>query len=225
MVKITEYEELLWNIPVEKQAFVTKRETWEKRLKILDNKNACKKIIQNLFGDRSEIEITRGEILEADDDTSEKLVKILLWGYPSGGRGENIQELFKNIKNIEKTLDDIRDLQKKKGFLTEDDYKLTVKEFEKINCLGISTWTKFLYFFNIKIEEYPCVIFDRQICNSLNRNQIEEFSDIKDIKHTEDDYVRYLQYVSKCTHVFKSRKISQDKIELFLFYFNNHFKF
>ena len=148
---------------------------------------------------------------------------VLLWGYPTGGRGNNVANILNERKQFIQKLNDT--LKDKKNSITQDDYKkLNTKGKNKKEWLGLSTMSKILYFFEVKIDKNPCLIFDTQILLSLQKNNIDEFKNV-DWEQTKEKYFEYLRIVNTISkEKLNNSKIKPEAIELFLFHFNMHFK-
>ena len=80
-----------------------------------------------------------------------------------------------------------------------------------------------MYFFQTKIENVPTLIFDAKIENSLKQTQFTEFHYLKNLKYENaEDFLNYINSIDK---VSRELGVSNDRIELFLFYFNLNYMF
>lgn len=87
--------------------------------------------------------------------------------------------------------------------------------------------SKILYFFEVEIDNNPCLIFDTQILLSLQKNNIDEFKNVdwEQADEKEEKYFEYLRIVNTISkEKLKNSKIEPEAIELFLFHYNMHFK-
>lgn len=207
---IKEYKKLLESLPIENQSSTISKTVW-KRVSY-KNKQMFEK---SIFGDEPIIEISRNDIFE-EQDLRKKIFLILIWGYPTAGRGNNIQNLLENIDDICSILEGIW-----KKDISKEDAETVISRFNKIKGLGISTWSKFLYFFEVSIDSNKCQIFDQKIVVSLNKRQFQE---IEDKKWTQSKKC-YYEYLEAVNSMAKSTKVSPDRIELFFFLFNLEYKF
>lgn len=237
MSSIKKYEEIVKSIPVRNHSVIVRKENWIKNdslhTRLTKNNqfqnnnddllNSLEKIFKN--AQNGQIEISREDIFK-EEDLEKKLIMVLLWGYPTGGRGNNIADILYSrneliprisdfIENHEKTINskDFKNLfytQNKNG-----------EKREKIKGIGLSTMSKILYFFEIKIDNNPCLIYDSQIHLSLQRNQIDEFYDYP-WKKNYASFFHYLEVINKCSEEIKTEP---DALELFLFLYNTHFNF
>jgi len=211
MISLTEYRDLINNIPVKNQSTRIKFDIWNRIFNGNHNE-----LLKEIFKSSKEIEISRREIFD-EKIVINKVVKTLMWGYPTGGRGNNLINLMNSLEKIVELLSNLGNYN-----LNEDEYKNLVQEFNNIIGLGPSTWTKFLYFFCCSIDGCKCQILDLQIINSLKRKQFFEIADNQIFNQSIEDYLSYIRLLNK---ISKDLKSSPENIELFLFYFNNGYKF
>ena len=210
MKTLLELKDVIESIPVEKQAARIKKEIWETRFDDLKN------VFSHIFNNDDEIEITRKDIF-GEKDSKKKILKTLMWGYPTGGRGNNIDTVIRSNLG---TIDTLLSANQNKN-ISQNEFEELTKSLNEINGLGISTWSKLLYFFNISVEGNKCEIFDKKIVESLNRKQIEELHNIEIYQHKIDYYYKYLKKINQWA---KELKTSPDKIEVFLFSYNLYYK-
>ena len=244
MSSIKKYEEIIKSIPVRNHSVIVRKENWIKddslHTRLTKNEefqnnnddllNTLKTIFKNAQnGQNGQIEISREDIFK-EEDPEKKLIMVLLWGYPTGGRGNNIANILNERKQFIKKLNNT--LKDKKNSITQDDYKkLKFKDENtkklKFKGLGLSTMSKILYFFEVKIDNNPCLIFDTQILLSLQKNNIDEFKNVdwEQADEKEEKYFEYLRIVNTISkEKLKKSKIKPEAIELFLFHYNMHFK-
>ena len=140
----------------------------------------------------------------------------LMWGYPTGGRGSNIENILKQLDNLSKLLSGVN-----KKNLKKEESNILIKKFQGIPGLGISTWSKLLYFFMVQIESMKCQIYDLKIVESLNKKQFSELG----AQIWRQDVDHYYQYVELVNNLAKCMCVCPEQVELFLFYFNHSYKF
>ena len=210
MPSITEYRDLIKSIPAHNQSSMIKRKVWDRFP--YDEKEI---IGQAIFGDKSEIELSREEVF-TESDIAKKIVKVLMWGYPTGGRGRNIANILTKIGEVSKLLS-----QYDEKDITKDQAVELIKKLEDIRGLGISTWSKLLYFFNIAIDSRKCQIYDLKIVDSLNKKQFSELG----TQVWKQDNNHYFQYIELVDDLAERMCVSPEQVELFLFYFNLYYKF
>lgn len=209
-MKISDYVNLIKEIPVKEHAFEIKIDKWNKTLL-----NPIVKKIKKENKDDSII-LSRWDLLNSKESLEKRIIKILMWGYPSNGRGKNLQNLLENenFKNLKSFLAEYKQL----GEIKE----ITLPE-EKIKGLGISTLSKFLYFLGIKIQGSRCQILDDQIIERLRRGQFEELLVLSEISRP-SAIRRYSEYIELLEQLSRKYEVSPDQIELFLFKFGNLLK-
>lgn len=164
MKSIKEFAQFINGIPLDFQSSYIKKDVWDKIS--YKNKNS---IENEIYGNKDFAEISRIDIRN-EKRINQKIVKILMWGYPSGGRGNNLEKILKELA----TLSEIFDENQNKN-LPKKDADCLLKRFDCIRGLGPSTWSKLLYFFNVSFDSHKCQIFDLKIVDSLNKRQLAEF--------------------------------------------------
>jgi excisionase family DNA binding protein len=89
--------------------------------------------------------------------------------------------------------------------------------------IGLSTLSKFLYFFGFTLEGYRCLILDSRIIEVLNAGTFVDLKTGKTISEWNkfDCYIDYLQTMET---VSKRNRCSVDQLELFLFQFGRNLK-
>lgn len=210
MESIQKFAKLMKEIPIEFQSAVIKKDVWEK----IDYTGKSS-IEKEIFGTNREIEISRKDILE-EKRPRIKIVKVLMWGYPSGGRGKNIENILRKLNSLCKTLSKIQNKD-----LPSKEVKDLLNQFEQVKGLGISTWSKLLFFFNVYFNSRKCQIFDLKIVESLNKNQFQEFNR-SDWKQTQINYMNYIELLDSLS---RKIKVPSENIEAFLFHYNLNYKF
>lgn len=180
MSSIKKYEEIIKSIPVRNHSVIVRKENWIKNdslhTRLTKNNqfqnnnddllNTLKAIFENAQnGQNGQIEISREDIFK-EKDREKKLIMVLLWGYPTGGRGNNIADILYSRNELIPRISD---------FIENNEKKINSKVFknlfytqnkngekgEKIKGIGLSTMSKILYFFEIKIDNNPCVSVGR----------------------------------------------------------------
>lgn len=218
MISIKEYAGLIKSLPVGGQFTKIKKDSkfWDPTNTEFsdDVKEVVKAVFDECSGDERYINISRVDIKNTEG-TKKKIVKILMWGYPGGGRYGQVQNILQNLNDLTTWLEAING----KNFDSVQDDALG--ELPEINGLGLSTISKLLYFFDVKIENTPCQIYDGKVIKSLNINhQIQELSERNNWDRTYDDYEEYINLLSELS---ENCECSPDQIELFLFMINNSF--
>lgn len=218
MVSIETYADLIKSLPVGGQFIKIKKDSkfWDPTK--TDFPDDVKKVFKTVFdepsGDEKYINISRDDIKNTSD-TKQKIVKILMWGYPRGGQYGQVKKILKNLNVLTAWLEENNG--NNFDFVQDD----ALGNLLEINGLGLSTISKLLYFFDVKIGNIPCQIYDDKVIDSLKYNhQIDELSSRDNWDRIYDDYVEYIKLLSELS---EKCECSPDKIELFLFMINNSF--
>lgn len=212
MKQIKQYKNLISEIPVLNQSTIIKRKIWEKFLH-----TTLRNFEHAIFENNDEIELSRDDII-SEPNIKKKIIMTLMWGYPTGGRGNNIKNILGEIDKLSTLLSPINNQDLSKSYSN-----LLFKKFASIHGLGISTWSKFLFFFNVSIDSNKCQIYDLKIVDSLNKKQFTELSENnakwkQDIKH-------YYKYIELLNYLARTMNVRPEKVEIFLFYYNLYYKF
>lgn len=214
-MKLEEFKDLIINLPVRFQSSQTKRITWSKKAeKEIDwlpelNNKLFKTTDPN--DPNATLNINRQNIF-ATEVLRDLILKTIYWGYPSGMRNNYHIDILKS--NIEVILKDSR----RKNYKSNEFKNLTV-DLKKIKGIGLSTYSKLLYFMEIKIEECPCLIFDQKVINAINF--YDNYSELPPIKENNKEKI-YLDYLKVTYNLAASWEIHGENIEEFLFIFGNN---
>jgi hypothetical protein len=216
-MELTAYKELIKHLPYKDQAFETKRSTWKsfgkKKYKLFMS------FYEETFIKEELVTISRGDLFSrVKRDPLNAVFSIILWGYPRGyTRGNNMARSFPLFLNHVEYLSSLLSTKK----------SLTIEEFrdilKKSKGIGLSTLSKLLYFFNIKMEGYRCLIMDARILNVLAKGEFTELQPLSEVReHNKEQY--YSLYLKKCAQLSKTQGYKPDQLELFLFMFGNNLK-
>lgn len=215
-MNIDNYKALISNLPVRQQCFSTKRTTWknaEKKINWLSNLN------DKLFDNQETLNLSRQDLFNTTNSTRDLILKIIYWGYTAGMRGNHFVNILQHIELLETTFDDL----KSKANSTNSDFKKLTKIIKGISGLGLSTYSKLLYFFNINFNNNPCLILDQRLIDVFASKFYYDFSSLEKINYTnaETNYLSYLENINKLSINLKT---PGENIEQFLFIFGNNLK-
>src|ERR1035437_3667783 len=185
-MRIIDFEKFIREIPYKYQAFEVKREIW---------KNLSQpSIIDRIFDNKEKITLSRFDLFHSAWDLEGFIIKVLMWGYPTKGRGKNIDNLLLP-ENFDQLINKLKTYEGK-GNIT----LLEVQTFLEIKGLGFSTLSKILYFKRLKIESYPALILDMKVINALNSGRFEDsgIEKFKDLNYNNAvfEYVEYLYFMN-----------------------------
>lgn len=214
-MNIDRYKILISNLPVRQQCFTTKRTTW---LKAENEISWLKQLNDNLFGDESTLTISRQDIFETTEPR-EIIIKTIYWGYTAGMRGNHFVNILKDIDTIESTLLSLR----QKSNPTTTDFNSLIKTFKKVTGLGLSTYSKLLYFFKITFNDNPCLILDQRLINVFTSKLYANFQQLNNICYDNAEK-KYLDFLNLTRQLANDIETEGENIELFLFTFGNNLK-
>lgn len=175
-MSIEDYKTLISNLPVRQQCFTTKRTTWISAENEID---WLKSLNDKLFGDQATLSISRQDIFETKEPR-EKIIKTIYWGYTAGMRGNHFVNILKYILDVEKVL---LKLKQNANPTTIEFFELT-ESFNEIAGLGLSTYSKLLYFFEIDFNINPCLILDQRLIDVFAGETYYEFQQLSNIRYS-----------------------------------------
>ncbi|MCA0230243.1 MAG: hypothetical protein LCH91_07240 [Bacteroidetes bacterium] len=214
-MNIDRYKILISSLPVRQQCFTTKRATW---LKAENEINWLKQLNDNLFGDKLTLTISRQDIFETKE-LREAIIKIIYWGYTAGMRGNHFVNILKHIDKIENALLTL----KQKSTPTDNEFYELTATFKNVAGLGLSTYSKLLYFFKISFNDNPCLILDQRLITVFANKVYSNFQQLSNIRYDNAEK-KYLDFIQLARQVASNIETDGENIELFLFTFGNNLK-
>jgi len=212
---ISNYKILISNLPVRQQSFSTKRKTWDKAEIQID---WLKNLNDKIFGEKPILTISRQDIFETTD-LRELIVKTIYWGYPGGMRGNHFVNILRHIDLIENKLNKLKNINRPK---TEDFYDLATS-LKSVTGLGLSTYSKLLYFLQLTINDNPCLILDQRLIQVFKSKTYSDFQQINSIRYDNADK-KYLEFLRLSNDLSKKLETKGENIEQFLFIFGKNLK-
>lgn len=204
-IKSLNIRQIIQNLDVGRHTIHVNPKPWKK---ILNDANLYHPILKS----SAFYPISRNYLLKMPNKNSnDKCLEILMWGYSSGGRGNNIEKALTNLNQIAKAAS--------KANLSWVNYYNTL---DQIGGIGISTITKFAYFYGHTFNDHNPVILDEQIAKVLNaKTWTNAPSPVGNRNAWKLCYINYLSDIDKLTH---SLGVKADQLELFLYLLGPHFK-
>lgn len=203
-MKISNFKNFIREFPYLNQSFDIKKKNWKIQ--------SQQKRIDWIFGEKHTITLNRFDLLNTKHDVENFILKTLMWGYPTKGRGKNIENILKkeNFERLVKILEKYKDNE-----IIIEQLKADIKS---IAGLGLSTMTKFTHFLDTTIAGNKALILDIQIIEAINTGRFEEFNHLKGITYNNAPkrYPEYLKTISKLSTLINAQP---DQIEMFLFTF------
>lgn len=206
-MKITYFRNFINEFPYKNQSFIIKKERW--------NGTDQQKTIDEIFDGKITATINRDDLYKVGLDIKKFIIMTLMWGYPTKGRGKNINTMLQksNFKMLVEIL-----LDYKHTDITTEKLK---KHINSIPGLGLSTITKFTHFLNTTINGNKAVILDNQIIEAIRAGNFEEFHHLR--KMTYDNAIKYYSdYLKTINELSTSMAVQPDQIEIFLFAFGRN---
>lgn len=207
-MRIFDFENLIRELPYKNQSFKINKENW------LNTEQ--KNIIDSYFKkDNNSITLNRFDLFKCNLNTKELIIKTLMWGYPTKGRGNNIINILKEdeFKKLIEILENYRNEN-----IQFQDFK---KDIKNVNGLGLSTMTKFTYFLNTKMNGNKAVIFDNKIQAVLKDKVFKELNGFEKMS-SHNSINHYEKYIMSVNEIANKMKVQPDQIEYFLFLFGRN---
>ncbi len=201
-MKISQFQKFICAFPFRNQSFDIKRANWK-----VENQQD---ILDKIFDGQETVTINRYDLINSSYNTKEFVIKTLMWGYPTKGRGRNIDNLLidDNLERLIEILDGYKEKE-----ITIERLKSDIKS---ISGLGISSMTKFTNFLNTTVDKYRAVIFDKRIIDTINSGRFEEFNHLQGI-NSSNAINYYPQYLKTINDIAKQIGAEPEQIEIFLF--------
>jgi hypothetical protein len=212
---LSQFRELIVNLPVSNQASTSKRYTW--RSYIADN-GAAGGAFRSIFGAEDQVKLSRNDLRDraTKPDLTEFVMATIIWGYTGGMRGNNVRNLIQHLGTLTQLLGEAR-------ANPLADWSIHYEEVQRMKGIGLSTYTKFLNFLPAKVHDYEALILDDTIIRIASQGIFEELAPLRDLKRSKaaDSYPSYL----KCMHsVATDLGVRAEVIEYFLFVFGLNLK-
>lgn len=210
-MRLEDYKELIHALPVREQSFVVKASVWENQISKEDDTSCFERL--------SDITISRQDVFDTEDIRS-LILKTILWGYPNGHRGNNFEKIYdcEPLRDLVEIIKDIRYCS-----LNKNEWGEVLSRFKKVKGLGISTYSKLLYFSNVSIDKVPTIILDERIIKVLGKGVFKELEGLKNITRVNAD-IHYPTYLKTIHNIALGLKTHPENIEQFLFLFGNNLK-
>lgn len=215
MNSIQNYKNLIKQLPFKDQSFKSELTIWEK---FKGTNKLLSKTIESTFDNTKSVQISRQDLydLSNTDQVADFTFKTILWGYPSGLRGNNFLNIATKFDELVNHIEKI----KSKGNLNWNEETNFLQSF---SGLGLSTHSKFLHFQKVHINSAPCLILDLQLINVFQNSNFKELSSLGTVSYTNaiKNYPLYLEEMDK---ISKELNVNNSQLELFLFLFGRNLK-
>jgi hypothetical protein len=159
-----------------------------------------------LFAGQPSIRISRQWLHSAAQvPVTVRCLGILLWGYPTGPRGNLHHGWLANLPQIAAAAST-------PGLAWPDYYA----QLAAIGGLGISTITKLACFFGQRFGGHPALVLDQRIVRVIARGRWVELNALRPLAYANAP-ARYLDYLTTLGTVASVGGMSSEQIEFFLF--------
>jgi len=212
---LKEFRNTISHMPLDQQACVSKRATWAP---FAGRDDAGFRRIVERFGNPQSIMISREDLFALGDDgpSIEFVYATYVWGYPNGGRGR----FASVIDNRRRILHLLRSVQRN---TTRANWGTICQAVENISGVGVSTFTKLLYFMGVSVCGHRTLILDGKVIEVFKRRVFSEFASLVGIRY--DNAMRtYPEYLRSMAAEAGKLNVRSDKLEMFLFAFGNSLK-
>lgn len=132
-------------------------------------------------------------------------------------RGNHFINILKHIDTIENSL--LRLIQNANP--TTSDFTELTANFKNVAGLGLSTYSKLLYFFKIKFNDNFCIILDQRLIDVFASKTYSDFQDISKIRYNNAEK-KYLDFLDLIQQLASKIGTEGENIEQFLFIFGNN---
>lgn len=206
-MNISDFKDLIRLLPEPYHSFRIKRSNWER---FFEEPNGA--FISSIFTNEV-IEISRKDIQGQYANVDLSIVMTILWGYPDGMRGDNFKRILARIDDLKNHLNEIEE----SGI---PDWSMNAF---RMNGLGLSTYSKLLYFLKIIVQGIPAVILDQRIIDVIQKGIFSELEPLRPISY-QNAWRKYPEYLRIIDSISRKYSLPHGKIEMFLFEFGLNIK-
>lgn len=214
-MRLSEFKNIIANMPVSYQAFTSKRATWASHI---DGDNEAGQALRFIFGNSEEVTLSRSDLrdLASKPSLAQFVMATIIWGYPRGMRGNHVANLINDFGQLTHLLSTARKQP-------VSDWSAHYEAVEEIAGIGLSTYTKFLSFLSVKVHGHSALILDDRIIRVANQGVFEELAPLLRLS-TYSAVRSYPQYLSCIHSLANNLAVSAEEIEFFLFEFGLNLK-
>lgn len=201
---LLQYKTLIDSMPVQQQAFSPNEDCWEKLLQTVD-----------IGLSLSDFQYRQGFSRLALHEmplSPQKLIAILMWGYPTGGRGKNIENVLKRLDHLCEVISSAENSD-----FSQIELVTLITRLDQMPNLGMATWSKFLYFCHATFNKTKMVILDNMIASILSSQTVNGvvFKNLA-ASNSSEVYCGYLHGMGSLSDILGS---DIENLEFFLFVF------
>lgn len=214
-MKLVDYTDLINKMPVSAHAFTCLRKNWKLHF---DRRRAFGKALSEIFDTLDEVTVARSDLRDfaKKQNLDVFAVATVLWGYPTGMRGRDVENIRSSFPRLVELLEAVR-----KGKI--ETWEAHCDELSRIHGVGLSTYTKFLTFLDIRVDGYMAMILDSRIAEVSRRPVFDEMTSIHGLTH-EYGIRRYPEYLSWLHSTATRLNVPAENLEFFLYEFGGNLK-
>ena len=203
------FSSIIRSLPVDQHSVRVKASNWKDAF----FRSGIEEQYDMIFGEHGEITLKRDDIRNLEPEEGiRKCIEVLLWGYPSGMRGNHHLDYLENLEKI------FECAESGKPWL---DYYGSLHDLKN---LGISTVTKIAYFFDRQFEGEQALILDNRIIGVVSRDNWDELASLGIVTYGNSvgQYQSYIRTISEIAAQIEGARA--DQIEFFLFALGDAFE-
>lgn len=206
---LARYTDLIKCLPYLDQAFETKKANWP----VKEGGNTAFQEFHNKCFVTETYKLSRADLFEVCKyNFHDAIFSVIFWGYPRNMRGNNFSSILNSLTAIEQALGTPCNLSAAEF--------IAMCEKLKNTGVGLSTLSKFLYFFDYTLEGHRCLILDKRIIDIINYpggfKEMKSLS-LKDGINEFNKNKKYVAYLQLMEDLSNSNGYMPDQLEFFLF--------
>lgn len=209
---ITNYASLINQFPVRNIVSPTKRTTWKTAE---DKFKWLKELNDDLFKSEGQLFISRQDIFNNNGNIRKLIILTIYWGYTQGMRGNNFANILEKIEELEMALIKL----KNNSNANTDDYLEFRSSLKNVKGIAMSTYSKLLYFAEVKINGHECLILDQRLLDAFSNESFSQFQDFRGLQYGDKAELKYPYVIEKLNNISKEHGFKPENLETFLFTF------
>ena len=211
-MRLSNYKSLIKNLPYLDQAFETKKSTWKKEYAY---NNSFRQFCNQVFVDEV-MKLSRNDLFSiANANPQAAIFSIIFCCYPRNMRGNSFLSILSSIDFVSQRFNVSKEM--------------STQDFQSLynglagSGIGLSTLSKFLYFFGFTLEGNRCLILDSRIIDVINDGLYEELLALRKITEF-NKKVKYMEYINVIAGLAHAEGYKEDQLEFFLFLLGKNLK-
>lgn len=172
------------------------------------------RLLQLFFDEKQDAFLSRKKVFIRNGRNRELFaLSVLFWGFPSNQHGRCTSA----FQNWEQLIDWCGVVGRNRN-ITQQQFLQMSQQMQNMHRLGVSIFSKFLYFSSGSIDGHRCLILDNQVARGIQLLQGPEFEDLKDaVIGSHHRYYRYYpQYLAAMENLANQIGVCGDRMEYVL---------